>query len=108
MERESPNDFKFGDFYWSFSEWRRGKHGSERVKAFLLLLPSLEQREKISLKMHSVESRFIIGPSTILFGGVHVRIFQPGNFTGREGVNTLLLARISSGDASVSQLKFPS
>ena len=23
-------------FYWSFSEWRRGKHGSEKVKQFLI------------------------------------------------------------------------
>ena len=39
--------------------------------------------------MHSIESRFVIGPSNILFGGVYVCTFSPGNFTGwgSEGVN---------------------
>ena len=39
--------------------------------------------------MHSIESRFDLGPSNILFGGVIVCTFQPGNFTGwgSEGVN---------------------
>ena len=34
--------------------------------------------------MHSIESRFVIGPSNILFAGVHVSIFQPGS---SEGIN---------------------
>ena len=40
--------------------------------------------------MHSVESRFVMGPSNILFAGVYVCTFQPGNFTGcgSEGVNS--------------------
>ena len=35
--------------------------------------------------MHSIKSRFVIGPSNVLFA---VCAFQPGNFTGRgsEGV----------------------
>ena len=39
--------------------------------------------------MHSTKSRFVIGPSNILFGGVYVCTFQPGYFTGwvSEGVN---------------------
>ena len=39
--------------------------------------------------MRSIKSRFVIGPSNILFAGVYVSIFQPGNFTGwgSEGVN---------------------
>ena len=39
--------------------------------------------------MESIESRFVIGPSNILFEGVYVCTFQPGNCTGcgREGVN---------------------
>ena len=39
--------------------------------------------------MHSIESRFVIGPSSVLFGGVYVCTFQPENFTGcgSEGVN---------------------
>ena len=46
-------------------------------------------RETASIKMHSTESRFVIGSSNILFGGVYVCNFQPGNFTGwgREGIN---------------------
>ena len=32
--------------------------------------------------MHSTESRLVIGPPNILFLGVYVSIFQPGNFTG--------------------------
>ena len=32
--------------------------------------------------MHSFESRFIIGPSSILFAGVYVSTFQLRNFTG--------------------------
>ena len=41
--------------------------------------------------MHSIKSRFVIGPSDILFAGVYVSVFQPGNFTGcgSEGVNIL-------------------
>ena len=34
------------------------------------------------MKMHNIESRSVIGPSDILFGGVDVCTFQPGNFTG--------------------------
>ena len=42
-----------------------------------------------SVKMHSTESRFVVRPSSILFPGVYVCIFQPGNFTGfgREVIN---------------------
>ena len=38
--------------------------------------------------MHSIESRFVIEPSDILFAGVYVGTFQPGDFTGwgSEGV----------------------
>ena len=40
-------------------------------------------------KMHSFESKFVTGPSNILFAGVYVCAFQSGKFTGRgsEGVN---------------------
>ena len=39
--------------------------------------------------MHSIDNRFVTGPSHILFGGVYVGTFQSGNFTGcgSEGVN---------------------
>ena len=42
--------------------------------------------------MHSTESRPVIGPSNILFAGVYVCTFQPGNITGwgSEGVNKAL------------------
>ena len=38
--------------------------------------------------MYSIESRFVIGPSNILFASVYVCTFQPGNVTdwGSEGV----------------------
>ena len=41
--------------------------------------------------MDSIESRFVIGPSNILFGGVYACNFQPGNFTGcgSEGVKAV-------------------
>ena len=40
--------------------------------------------------MHGTESRFVIGPSNILFSGVYVSTFQPGNFAawGSEGVKS--------------------
>ena len=41
------------------------------------------------MKIHSTASRFVIGPSFVLFSGVYVCTFQPGNCTGwgSEGVN---------------------
>ena len=36
--------------------------------------PFVWARERISIKMHSTESRCVIGPSNILFGGVYVII----------------------------------
>ena len=53
----------------------------ETVKAFFALFASA--RERISIKMHSIESRFAIGPSnnyTVLRRGVYVYTFQPGKF----------------------------
>ena len=46
------------------------------------------------MKMHSIESRLVIGPSGILFGGVY---FQPGNFTGwgSDGVKYDVLSTIT-------------
>ena len=41
--------------------------------------------------MHSVESRFVIGPSDILSAGVYVCTFQPANFTGFGSEGLLLL-----------------
>jgi len=32
--------------------------------------------------MHSIENRFVVRPSNILFAGVYVSAFQPGGFTG--------------------------
>ena len=37
--------------------------------------------EKISFKVCSIESRFVIGPSNILFVGVYAGTFQPGSLT---------------------------
>ena len=40
------------------------------------------------IKMHHIECRFVTGPSDVLFAGVYVCTFLPGNFTGwgTEGV----------------------
>ena len=32
-------------------------------------------RERVAIKLHSIESRFVVGPSNILFAGVYVSIF---------------------------------
>ena len=41
--------------------------------------------------MHNIESRFVIGPSNILFEGVYVCTFQPGNIQAEmvNGLRTL-------------------
>ena len=50
-------------------------------------------RERISIKMDNIESRFIIGPSDILFGGVNVctflspEILQPAAVKGLKSYN---------------------
>ena len=46
----------------------------------------------ISIKMHSIDGRFVTGPSDILFSGMYVCTFRPGNFTvlSSEGVNETL------------------
>ena len=55
----------------------------------MTLFPFTGACEKISVKMHSTESGFVIGPSDTLFAGVYVSTFQPRNFMGwgSEGVN---------------------
>ena len=47
--------------------------------------------------MHSIESKFVIGPSDIMFPGVCVCCFQPGNFTGcgSEGVKIIIMPCIN-------------
>ena len=66
--------------------------------------------------MHSTESRFVKGPSDILFAGVCVcvcacvcvcvcvcALFQPGNFTGwgSEGVNFVVIVLSIQASSSV-------
>ena len=48
-------------------------------------------RERISIKTHSIKNRFVIRPSDILFAGVYVCTFQPGNFTDWAAVKGLIL-----------------
>ena len=47
--------------------------------------------------MHSIASRFVTEPSNILFSGVYVCTFQPGNFTswGNEGVNKYYVSPVA-------------
>ena len=49
--------------------------------------------------MHDIERRFVIGLSSILFAGVYLITFQPGNFTGcgSEGVNHVAVVVANDG-----------
>ena len=49
------------------------------------------------IKMHSTKSRFVIGPSNVLFSGVYVCTSQPGNFAGccSEGVKSSSIPPVS-------------
>ena len=62
------------------------------------------------MKMHSIQSRFVIGPLNILFAGVYVSIFQPGNFTGwgSEGVKQFCISVLccTDTDEDVPQVEF--
>ena len=57
-------------------------------KSFWLFHHFACTRERNSIKMHSIESGFVPGPSNILFAGMYACTFQRGNFTGwgSEGV----------------------
>ena len=57
-----------------------------------------EEVKTIYIKMHSTESRFVIGPSNKLFDGMYVNTFQPGHLTGSgsEGVKTISKDIVSS------------
>ena len=70
----------------SLGKWPIKAPNLKSLRLFLLVAWA---RERTSIKMHSIKSRLVIGPSNILFGGMYVRTFQPGNFTGEgsEGVN---------------------
>ena len=61
------------------------------LKSLRLFSPFVWAGERISVKMHSVESRFVIRSSDILIAG-EVCTFQHINFTGcgSEGVNPML------------------
>ena len=61
------------------------------LKSLRVFAPFAWARERSSVKMRSIESRFVTGPSNTLFGGAHVLAFQPGNFTGwdSDGVNSV-------------------
>ena len=69
---------------------------SENLQWQRFVAPFSWARERISVKMHSVEWRSVVGPPTILFGGVYVCTFQSGNFTGcgSEGVNCEILGTV--------------
>ena len=59
------------------------------LKPLRQFAPFAWARERTSAKTHRIE-RFVLGLSSILFAGVYVCTFQPGNFTGwgSEGVNS--------------------
>ena len=52
------------------------------IKPLRLFSRLAQVRERISINMHSIESRLVIGPSNILFASLYVCAFQSGNFTG--------------------------
>ena len=52
------------------------------LKPLRLFCPFDWAHERVSIKMHSIKSRFVIGPSNVLFVGMYMSTFQPGNFTG--------------------------
>ena len=55
--------------------------------------------------MHSIESRFVKGPSKHVFAGVYVCTFQPGNFTGwsSEGVKDTIKEENNTRQSSFNQ-----
>ena len=63
------------------------------LKSLRLISSAAWAPERTSIKTYSIESRFVIGPSDILFAGMHVCTFQPANFTGWriEGVKMALM-----------------
>ena len=65
----------------ALSLWKRpiNAPGLKSLKPFF---PLAWARESTSIKVNSMDSRLVTGPSNILFAGVHVCTFQPGKFTG--------------------------
>ena len=57
------------------------------LKSLKPFLPFTWAHKRISIKMRSIECRLVVVPSNMLFAGVYVCTFQPGNFTssGSEG-----------------------
>ena len=70
----------------------RKKEEAPNVKVLMSFFSFACACETISIRTHSIDSRFVIGPSNMLFTGVYVGICQPGNFTGwgSEGVKKLI------------------
>ena len=62
-------------------------------------------REKSSIKMHGIASRFVKGPSKHVFAGVYVCTFQPGNFTGqgKEGAKDTMKEEKNTRQSSFNQ-----
>ena len=58
------------------------------LKTLTLFYPFAWARERISIKMLNAESRFVLGPSNILFAGMCACTFRPRNVTscGSKGV----------------------
>ena len=63
------------------------------LKPLKLFYPFAWAPKRTFIKIHSIDSGFVTGPSNILSAGAYVCIFEPGNFTGwgSEGV------KVSSG-----------
>ena len=59
------------------------------LKSLRPFSPFTWARERISIKIHGLESRIVTGPSDTLFAGMYMCALQQGNFTGwnSEGVD---------------------
>ena len=70
---------------------RHSENTSKSTEFDFYFAPFVWARERTSIHKHSIESRFVTGPSKfyIQFGGVYLCTFQLGHFTGwgSEGVN---------------------
>ena len=61
--------------------------------------------KRTSIKMLNTESRFVIGPSNILSGGMRACTFKPRIFTGTgsEGVNNNVMTGFNTRNHSPKQ-----
>ena len=79
---------------------------SETIKTFLP--PSNEHVKGFVFKCTVLNVRFVTGPSNVLFAGVHVYTFQPGNLTGcgSEGIKSQMCLAVQGPQRTISSFQF--